>query len=196
MPHNMDIPFQSAMNECYHSISALAEEFRRTWCSGWDPLFCMVYSYLKNGLPGRTIFVANCRRPVRLCNSLFVMERQWMQWDNSDCNLCNLLGGRWYIRASVSTSIPRKGRQTEGPSNLESSKGTPSWWNVDIIIIFSLCMPRPSKRDLGQLYMWYEGEAYQDCSADILLLNICWPTQTKQGWPWSNVRLYAQCLHV
>ena len=53
----------------------------------------------------------------------------------------------------MSTSIPRKGRQTEGPSNLESSKGTPSWWNVDIIIIFSLCMPRPSKRDLGQLYM-------------------------------------------
>ena len=34
-------------------------------------------------------------------------------------------------------------------------------------------MPRLSKRDFGQLYMWYEGETYQDCSTDILLLNMC-----------------------
>ena len=44
-----------------------------------------------------------------------------------------------------------------------------------IIVILSLCMPRPSKCDFGQLHMWYEGETYQDCSTDILLLNMCWP---------------------
>ena len=74
---------------------------------------------------------------LKLCNSLFVMERRWMHRDNSDCNLYNLLGGRRNIKASVSTSIPKKVRQFEGPSSLETSKGTPRWWNVVISVDLS-----------------------------------------------------------
>ena len=49
-------------------------------------------------------------------------------------------------------------------------------------------MPRPSKHDFGQLYMWYEGEAYQDYSTDILLLNMCLLRPSKRDRPMWDYR--------
>ena len=48
-------------------------------------------------------------------------------------------------------------------------------------------MPRPSKHDLGQLYMWREAETFQDYSTDILLLNMYVLAQIKQVWHWPIV---------
>ena len=54
----------------------------------------------------------------------------------ANCNLCNLLGGRVHQGLCIHFNT-QKVWQLKGPSSLETSKGTPRWWNVVISVDLS-----------------------------------------------------------
>ena len=98
--------------------------------SGRDPTFCRAYKRCRNGLPGRTTFVACWSNPVRLWRPHLDKHLFETAAANSSFRRRSLSLGSLIYRVLVSTSIPRKVRHIAGPSSLDGSQGTPKWLGV------------------------------------------------------------------